>query len=455
MACVQFLVFFVIGCHQPVADNSISGWKAGVARVIITPQQSMWLAGYAARDHASEGTIHDLWAKALALEDSLGNCALLITADILGFPKEISDRIREQLHQELGLSKSQIILNSTHTHSGPVLANSLKDIYTIDTIEVEKIQQYTSFFEAQIIKAAVEAFRMAEPVHIFVENGVSRFQVNRRNNSERNLVEQTELKGPNDYAVPVLKVVNHSGDVKTVVFGYACHATVLGDYLWCGDYPGFAQSELEKKYPGTVAMFFQGAGADQNPLPRRSVTLAKQYGQTLAASVERVLEEPMRMIPATLATAYAEVDLPLTPAPSEAELEKVIAESKSVSAYYKRWAERFLAESRSGLSPITSYPYPMQVWNVGGLPVMSLGGELVIEYAIGLKKMFGSDIFVMGYCNDVMGYIPSVTILNEGGYEGDASQQIYGLPSKWTPEIEPIIYEGIVKLASQVNVMPK
>ena len=306
--------------------------------------------------------------------------------------------------------------------------------------------RYTSLFEAKIVEVAVEAFRKMEPVKIYSGNGVSRFQVNRRNNAERNIADLTELKGPNDFAVPVLKAVNQSGDMKAVVFGYACHATVLSDYLLCGDYPGFAQIAIEEKFPGTVALFFLGAGADQNPLPRRTVSLAKQYGQTLAASVERVLEEPMKSLPASLITAYAEIDLPLSPAPSVDELEKKLAESNSVSAYYKRWAERFIAESKSGIPPITTYPYPIQIWNMGGQPIMSLGGELVVEYAIGLKKMFGRDIFVIGYCNDVMAYIPSVTILNEGGYEGDTSQQIYGLPSKWSPEIEQLIYEGFMKL---------
>jgi hypothetical protein len=455
MVCIQCLVFFIVGCHQQVSETSVPGWKAGVARTVITPQQSMWMAGYAARDHASEGAIHNLWAKALALEDSLGSRALLVTADVLGFPKEISDRIREQLHLKLDLSKSQIILSASHTHSGPVLSNALQDIYPLDAVEKEKIQKYSSFFETQIVELAVEAFRKMEPVRISVENGVSRFQVNRRNNNDRTLVQQTELKGPNDFAVPVLKAVNQSGGIKAVVFGYACHPTTLDGYYWCGDYPGFAQIELEKKYPGTVVLFFMGAGADQNPLPRRSIPLAKQYGQTLAASVERVLDEPMRLLPATLETAYAEINLPFSPAPSVAELEKTLAESKSAPAYYRRWAERFIAGCNNGISPITSYPYPIQVWNMGGLPVMSLGGELVVEYSIGLKKMFGHDIFVMGYCNDVMAYIPSVTILNEGGYEGDTSQQVYGLHSKWMPEIEPLIYEGMEKLASQVDVMKK
>ena len=73
--------------------QATDGWKAGVARVVITPEQSMWLAGYGSRDHPSEGTIHDLWAKALALEDANGKQAVLITSDLLGFPKNLSDRI--------------------------------------------------------------------------------------------------------------------------------------------------------------------------------------------------------------------------------------------------------------------------------------------------------------------------------------------------------------------------
>ena len=443
-----FLGYFITILLFLTEHTVSAGWKAGVASVKITPQQSMWMAGYGGRDHVSEGTIHDLWAKALALEDSLGNRAILITADVLGFPKEISDRIREQLRQKLHLSESQIILSASHTHSGPVLPNSLVDIYPLDDVEKEKVKQYGSFFEAKIVALATEAFQTAEPVRIFAGNGVARFQVNRRNNSEQGLVQQTELKGPNDYAVPVLKVINREDKLKALVFGYACHATVLSGYSWCGDYPGFAQIELERKYPGAVAMFFQGAGADQNPIPRRSVPLAKQYGQTLSAAVERVLDEPMQSLPAALSTAYTEINLALTPAPSEKELENIIARS---DGYHKRWAERLLSECKSGKPPMTSCPYPLQIWNMGGQPVISMGGELVIEYAIGLKKLFGRDIFVMGYCNDVMAYIPSVTVLNEGGYEGDTSQQVYGLPSKWTPDIESHIYEKIIQLASQVN----
>jgi neutral ceramidase len=432
-----------------ISSTWAKGWKAGVAKVIITPQESVWQAGYASRTHASEGKLHDLWAKALALEDEDGKKCVLVTTDMLGFPKAMSDRIRTQLNQLFSLSKAQIILNSSHTHSGPVLDDALHDIYPLDATEEAKIARYSRQLEAQIITLVGQAIKDLEPVDLFAQNGVTRFQVNRRNNKETSLREQTELKGPNDYAVPVIKAVTANGKLKAIAFGYACHPTVLDIYQFSGDYPGFAQIELENAHPGVTALFFQGAAGDQNPLPRRTISLARQYGKELAAAVDRVLEEPMRPLPPQLQTAYSEIQLPFSAPPTEAELIKTQGET---IPYLKRWATRMLTEMKQGKRFITSYSYPLQVWKLGDQPLFSFGGELVIEYAIECKTRFGYDIFVMGYSNDVMGYIPSATILKEGGYEGASSQMVYGLPSVWDASVPNLIYAEIDKLAQQIGI---
>ena len=432
-----------------ISTTWAKGWKAGVAKVIITPKESVWQAGYASRTHASEGKLHDLWAKALALEDENGKKCVLVTTDMLGFPKAMSDRIRMQLDAKFGLAKAQIILNSSHTHSGPVLDDALHDIYPLDAKEEAKIARYSRQLEAQIIILVGQALKDLEPVELFAQNGVTRFQVNRRNNKEASLREQTELKGPNDYAVPVIKVVTANGKLKAVAFGYACHPTVLDIYQFSGDYPGFAQIELEKAHPGVTALFFQGAAGDQNPLPRRTISLARQYGRELAAAVDRVLEEPMRSLPAQLQTAYSEIALPLSAPPTEAELIKTQSET---IPYLQRWATRMLAEMKQGKPFLSAYSYPLQIWKLGDQPLFSFGGELVIEYAIECKKRFGPDLFVMGYSNDVMGYIPSATILKEGGYEGASSQMVYGLPSVWDASVPELIYAEIDKLAQQIGI---
>src|SRR4051794_29217965 len=99
---------------------------------MITPKEAIWMAGYANRDHPSEGSLADLWAKALAMEDERGQRAVVISADLVGIPKELSDGVRDQLSIKFHLSRSQIIINTSHTHSGPVLKNALVDIYPLD-----------------------------------------------------------------------------------------------------------------------------------------------------------------------------------------------------------------------------------------------------------------------------------------------------------------------------------
>jgi hypothetical protein len=451
-----FTIVFSLVVYVGISSFSVTAqeasdpvWRAGVARAIITPREPMWLAGYASRDHESEGTLVDLWVKVLAIQDARGKKAVLITSDLLGYPRKMSDRIRNQIAVNYGLTRSQIILSCSHTHSGPVLDGALFDIYPLDAKQTETVKRYTAGLEKKIVDLTGEAIRSMIPAKIYSQNGVTRFQVNRRNNTEATIDQVTDLKGPNDYAVPVLKVTDTEGKMMAVAFGYSCHATVLSIYQFSGDYPGFAQLELENLFPGTTAMFFQGAGADQNPLPRRTIPLARQYGKELAAAVERVLHEEMTELEPSLSTAYSEVDLKFAAPPSRDELIQIAKDSQG---YQKSWASNQLKELDSKGSLRKSYPYPLQVWKLGSQPIMIFGGELVIGYSIEMKKIFGPGMFIIGYANDDMAYIPSETILQEGGYEGESSMMVYGLPGKWEKGIETTIINEMKRLAAKAGV---
>jgi len=425
------------------AETFETPWKAGVARADITPEEPLWLAGYAARDHAAEGTIHPLWVKALALEDASGNRAVLVTSDILGFPKDVSDRIRDRIEQEHRLCRAQIILSASHTHSAPIIANSLRCMYTYNDEEEAKLEQYATVLEDRIVTLVGEALASLQPAALFSGNGIARFAVNRRNNVEKDLLTTTTLAGPQDHAVPTLKVARADGTIAAVVFGYACHGTVLSDYVWCGDYPGFAQIALETEYPDATAMFFAGCGADQNALPRRSVPLVKQYGKTLAAAVERVLEEPMQPLEAKLKTVYQEIPLAIEDAPDANTLRERIAATGGYEHSCNQW---LLDKLDRGETLLVSYPYPVQIWHLGGQTLVTLGGEVTVPYAIGIKERLGQDTFVMGYANDLLAYIPSEQILKEGGYEGKTSQLIYGMPNTWKPGLEAQILDTVEAL---------
>jgi neutral ceramidase len=425
-------------------------WQVGVARVDITPTDTLWLAGYAARDHASEGTLHKLWAKAFAVKDKNGNRGVLITTDLLGFPKNISDNIVTRCQERYQLTRSQIILNSSHTHTGPVVREGLYVIYPLSNEHIERIETYSRQLENDIVRVIGQAFDNMTSAELNAANGVVRFQVNRRNNNAKTLSAQSDLNGPNDFAVPVLQARRRDGNLLATVFGYACHPTVLSSYQWSGDYPGFAQLALEDKFPGATALFFQGCGADQNPLPRRSLNLARQYGQELAAAVERVIHDECESLASDLRTGYTEVDLAFTEHPTQQTLQKIAADS--TVNYKQKWAQKMLNKLNNGESLPTSYPYPIQIWKLGDQSIFALGGEVVVDYAITLKRLFGQNAFVMGYCNDVMGYIPSVRVLREGGYEGVTSQIVYDLPGTWKADIEAKIIYTILQLAKETGI---
>ncbi|MEX2566943.1 MAG: neutral/alkaline non-lysosomal ceramidase N-terminal domain-containing protein [Cyclobacteriaceae bacterium] len=406
-------------------NNSPNGWKAGVAKVKITPQESMWMRGYSSRNRPSDGTLHDLWAKALVLEDAGGEKAVLLTLDLCIIQKSFSDLICDRLQKIYKFNRSQIILSLSHTHSGPTIRGEGDHIYFgLNEADLQQVEQYSDKLEDQLIAIVGEALESMVPVKLASGKGVSRFGVNRRNNNEKEINQLNQLEGPIDHSVPVIKVTSQTDKLLAVVFGYACHATVLNFYQWSGDYPGLAQAALEQEFPGTTAMFFAGTGADINPLPRRTVYLAEQYGNSLAAAVKRVLNEPMRDLKPKLKTKYSEIEL-------------------SYSAFAANSVDK---GSRTG-----TYPYPIQVWRIGEQNLIALGGEVVVDYGIQLKKIFGQDLFVMAYANAVMGYVPSLRVLKEGGYEGTKALNSNDGPSIWKPDIETLIIKEVLNLADQVE----
>jgi len=445
-------VFVSLICIPALAAQSAS-WKAGAAAVSITPTQPQWMAGYGGRDHEAEGKLIELYAKALALQDPGGQRALIITLDLCGIDRAFSLAVRERLEQSTGLSRQQIALCCSHTHCGPVVGTNLTAMYFLTAEQEQRVRQYTAELLEKVAAVAEQALAGLHDCTLSWGTGCETFAVNRRNNPEADvpaLRAAGRLSGPVDYDVPVLAARSPEGRLLAVLFGYACHATVMDFYLWSGDYPGFAQAALEEAHPGAVALFFAGCGGDQNPLPRRRTELAETYGRRLAAAVGRVLDGVMLPIEGSLRTAYREVDLPFDRLPTRQELTEQAASS---DRYVARRAQLLLARIDAGQALSSSYPYPVQVWQLGtGPALILLGGEVVVDYSLRLKSLLGTPgTWVAAYANDVMAYIPSRRVLLEGRYEGGGAMVYYGLPSVWAPEVEETVVRGVLELYQQTR----
>lgn len=433
-------------------------WKAGAARANLTPERPMWMAGYA-RDRPTVETTGEIWVKVLALEDPAGRRFVLFTADLCGVPAAVSALVAGELQRTHGIPRSRVLVNVSHNHSGPVVAGYLPAVYEISAPDRALVTRFREDLERTMTRIGREALARLAPANLSWGRGWTTFGVNRRNNPEPEvpaLRASGRLKGPVDPDVPVLRVTNLDGEVKAVVFGYACHATVLQTSAWNGDYPGYAQAALERRHTGAVALFFAGCGADTNPLPRSTLALARSYGERLADTVDEVLTAPMNPITGPGESAYAVIDLPYQRVPSRAEL---IAEAEhrqpAASGYerggqYTRLRARHLLgilDQRGQLAP--AHPYPVQVWQLGrDLTWVALGGEVVADYSLRLKRELGAGTWVAGYSNDVMAYIPSERVLAEGGYEGARSMIVYGHPSPWAAGLEDRIVAKARELAA-------
>jgi len=428
-------------------------WKAGIAKTIITPETEVWLAGYGSK-RAPDGKLHDIWMKALALEDNTGQRAVLITSDFQGVPKSMSDRVFEQIKNKYGLERKQIMFTFSHNHCGPRLGDDLYDYYPTTPQQDKLVEEYTNRMVAQTVEMIGQALANLSPASLQTGTGQATFAVNRRNNREADILTLLKsgkaLVGPVDHAVPVMTVTRPDGKLDAVLFGYACHPTTLSFTKVCGDYPGFAQLEIEKNHPGVTAMFVNTCGGDQNPLPRRTVELCEKYGHLLAVGVEEVLQKPLKPVSPGLKTAFEYVELPYLKVVTREDLE---ADTKSSNAIKKRWAERLLKKLDQGETFPASYPYPIHAWRLGTETLMiGMGAETVVDYSLRFKQEFGPGTWVCGYADDMISYIPSKRVWLEGGYEGGANLYEYGRPAyRWGPDTEDIISASVHKLVKLVD----
>jgi neutral ceramidase len=413
-------------------------WRAGVASVDITPQRSLWMAGFALRKEPSQGVALPLHAKALALRCGAQPAAVLVTVDLLGLTARITDRVAAEVGRRHGVARANLLFNASHTHCGPVVDEQLSVAYDLSPDQWTAIRAYTTGLEDQLIAVIGDALSRLRPAQVAYARGEAGFAANRR-------VKFTP-DGPVDRSVPVLRVNTADGAPLAIVFGYACHNTTLQDGFvqYHGDYAGVAQAALERRHPGATALFMIGCGADANPKPRGTLDLVRAHGAALADAVDRALPTATPVTPA-LQTAYGTVDLPFVDA---AARERWRQQLDIDQVYLRRHAALMeAAVQRDGHLQLAQRD-PVQVWRVGSeLTLIALGGEVVVDYALRLAREYpGRNLWVAGYCNDVFGYVPSLRVLREGGYEGGDAMIYYGRPGPFTDAVEDLIISEVRRL---------
>ena len=428
----EFLLTVAAAAAFPATLNT-PRWRVGLATIDITPPLGVWMGGYAARKEPARGIAQPLHAKAMAVADSGGRRAIIVTIDVLGLTGPAVDRIASEVRRRYGLPRERLLLCSSHTHSGPIIRDQLAVAYDLTPSQWDDIRASTRRIEGQVVEAIGQALASMQPARLRWAHGKAGFAANRR--------AAINPDGPVDHSVPVLAVERRDGSLAGLLFGYACHNTTLPPSFvsYHGDYAGVAKAELERRHPGVTALFIQGCGADANPQPRGTVDLVEQHGRELADAVDSALGEAVE-ISGPLRAAFATVSLAYAPAPTSDDWRRKLADS---NVYVQRHAQMMLdVIAREGRT-VAAEPAPLHVLRLGSFALAALSGEVVVDYALAIKRKYGSGTWVAAYTDSVFGYVPSVRVLREGGYEGGDAMLYFGRPGPFADTVEATVLNGV------------
>lgn len=462
--------------YMATADGT-TPWRAGTADRIITPDESMWMAGFGGRDKPSEGVHQDLQAKAIVLEDDRGTRVAIVSLEILFVGRSLRQAVVERCKDAYDLDPSHILLNASHTHQGPVTRTSTveetdengetklvpKQDGSVNFIPIEKYQleskyreqtvRYGEFLEDTVVGLVGEAIEGLAPAELEYGKGHCGSAMSRRRPYEDGIAFRPYSFGPKDHEVPVLAVSDPNAEggeaIRALLFGYACHTTVQFLYEFSGDWAGYTQRMLEHRFPNATAIFLMGCGGDQKAYPQREQRFTEGHAQGVALAVEGALESVLYPVRGPLTAVYEEIGIPFEGPPSDEEIQ-ALCESDDPT---EQWRGNHLQQVREREGEIpTRYPYAMQTIGFGtDLTMLALAGEVLAGYSTRLKEELDGHVWVSGYSNNAFTYVPTRRAIAEGGYEGERIIGHTTLPGKWEPDLEERIVEASHALVDRVR----
>lgn len=397
-----------------------SKMNVGISQTDITPKPGVELSGFAARTQPSTGVLDPLFAKALYLADA-GEQVLWIHCDLVGFDREIVLAFRDWARERFGLDAGQVMLSATHTHSGPCTIH-LHECGSYDPA-------YVVLLQGRLREAAEAALGQTEECEVVATEGHLDLAVDRRQQASKHT----------DPRVAALGFRRNDGTFKAVLVNYPIHAVALGssNRQISADMPGQAALRLSRLLWGNpVVLVTNGACGNLNP-PAENVPFAQIEawgGQIADAVAVRIAQTPPTPGPLfRVATRIFPLPLDvLDVAGIEAFARKALLDKKSLADWgdkYRRtveqWRSTLVAAAQAG-RVIDHREAELFAVRLGDVILLGANAEVFSEFTDWLRVDTARKVYVVGYANGDMGYLPTQAAYGEGGYEVEVAHLFYG-----------------------------
>jgi neutral ceramidase len=482
---------------NPDADGTL---LAGVARVDITPPMPADCVGFVRRAAPATGVLAPLTATALVLQDQTGRRAVIIAADLIAISSDQGERIRALVSEATGASPDAVLVNYSHTHAGPHIAEgSLRKLGGAMRTIHDKERIYAQALPYQLAGAAAVAAGDLSPVRLAAGSiRVPGISVNRRERTEDGrTILGWNPDGALDDELQVLKFGSRDGQTLALVAGFACHPVVLGgENPNVGpDYPGALRSLVEQNL-GCPCLFLAGAGGNVLPLEGFFAEQGAEivFGERLGYAalhvaahtfpypthIERIGYGSVTPIslyrnvvdssppPQLISWAATRVELPLKPLPTLAEVESMLdgyraAYQHAVDQgqsqaqlnpldFHVQWAERSIERLKSGEPIETSVTAYVQAIRIGDVAIVALPGEPFNEIGRAVKDRSVAPVTVFaGYSNGYVGYLPTAAEYPYGGYEPGYSHHNTELLEQIGPQSEKLLTDACLRVIEETG----
>jgi neutral ceramidase len=322
-------------------------FKAGAARVDITPMPGFPMGGYSAAGRISRGVWMRLQARAVCFEDPAGRSLALVSADLWAIPAGVADRVAELLprdYQVRGIGREQIVLAATHTHNGPgnfsssVLYNQLAspvggfDPKLFDFITHRIASAIAAAWKSRVPavlrygEAPVFGLTRNRSLDAFLTNGIEAAALIEENRGRPIRTTSFRLGGEDAYRAvdPTLRVLRaekagEPGQFVAVLAFYAVHPTVMdtATEVYNSDIFGVAAASVERSLAAlgpdgaepVVAIFNGPEGDVQANWRRRDRTETITLGDVLADGIRGLLQDEGEEVTGGIAGRFGQAPL--------------------------------------------------------------------------------------------------------------------------------------------------
>jgi len=433
--------------------------RAGFFEKDVTPPVGVYLAGYPGRNEPSRGVDDPLYLRIVALEDDVGERMVLVTADLLKFPRDMAWRTKMWCERKLGLRSASVVINLSHTHSAPGLfIQRCYPQWPVDT-------QYICRFEQSIREGISAALSDLQPVRIRYGLHQAHFGISRRlPQPERGgrVIMRPNPDGYYDPDLPVIAFYDQDDALKAILYSYACHPTSRNTLNASADWPGQISQGLKKELGSDVLTFFvQGAGASIMPRVQLRAGAAEYqtYWAGIATSIADFVQSgDMREIKLGLSSAEKEFTIPydIEQVPSCEELlafadpgdtpapEAIRPANRSI---LRLWARDMLEKVRTATLPTGFRMHLTKIRLNDVVQIIAMSGEVTAEVGRMIKDLYTDrETLFFGYCSYTDAYIPSAAMLDEGGHEALNSIYFHDRPARFVRQIDEIIKREVLSL---------